>query len=49
MGWRLGARFPAETRDFSVLHSIQTDSEHHLASYLIGTRGSFPGGKVAKA
>jgi hypothetical protein len=35
--------FPAGTRDFSELHSIQTGTGAHPASYPIGTGGSFPG------
>jgi hypothetical protein len=34
---------------FSLLHVVQTGSEAHPASYLMGTRGSFPGGKAAGA
>jgi hypothetical protein len=39
---------PAGARDFSLLHSVQTGSEAHPTSYRMGTRGSFPGGKVAR-
>jgi hypothetical protein len=42
-GW---VRFPA-VHDFSHLHSVQTDSGAHPASYPRGTGGSFPGGKAA--
>jgi hypothetical protein len=46
MGWTAGVRFPAGARDFSLL-SVQTHSRVHPASYPVGNRGSFPGGKVA--
>jgi hypothetical protein len=36
----------AGTGNFSLHHHVQTGSGAHTASYLIGTRGSFPGGKV---
>jgi hypothetical protein len=43
-------RFPA-ARDgnFSLHHRVQNGSEAHSASYPMGTKGSFPGGKVAGA
>jgi hypothetical protein len=31
---------------FSLLHSVQTRSEAHPASYAMGTGGSFPKGKA---
>jgi hypothetical protein len=34
---------------FPLLHSVQTDSGAHQASYPMGTGGSFPGGKAAGA
>jgi hypothetical protein len=34
-------RFSAGARVVSFLHSLQTDSEDHLASYKIGTCGFF--------
>jgi hypothetical protein len=37
-----GVRFPAGTRDFSLLHSVQTGSGAHPASYIMGTGGYFP-------
>jgi hypothetical protein len=37
-------RFPAEAGNFSH-HRIQNGSGAHPASYPMGTRGSFPGGK----
>jgi hypothetical protein len=36
-------------QDFSLLYSVQTGSGAHLASYTMGTGGSFPGGKAAGA
>jgi hypothetical protein len=35
--------------NFSLHHCIQNGSVAHPASYPVGTRGSFPGGKVASA
>jgi hypothetical protein len=35
--------------NFSLHHRIQNGSGAHSASYRIGTRGSFPGGKAAGA
>jgi hypothetical protein len=40
-------RFPAEAGNFSLHYRIQNGSGTHPASYPIGTRGSFPGGKAA--
>jgi hypothetical protein len=34
---------------FSPYHRVQTGSETHPASYPMGTRGSFPGGKAPGA
>jgi hypothetical protein len=42
-------RFPAEAGNFSLHHRVQNGSEVHRASYPVGTRGSFPGSKVAGA
>jgi hypothetical protein len=42
-------RFPAGAGNFSLHHRVQNGFEAHPASYLMGTRGSFPGGKVAGA
>jgi hypothetical protein len=39
-------RFPAGAGNFSLHHRVQNDSGAHLASYPMGTRGSFPGGKA---
>jgi hypothetical protein len=36
-------------RNFSLPHRVQTGSEAYAASNPVGTRGSFPGGKVAGA
>jgi hypothetical protein len=38
-----GVRFPGGVREFSLLHSVQTDSKDHPASYAMGFGGSFPG------
>jgi hypothetical protein len=38
----------AKARDFSFLHSIQTGSEAHLSSFLMGTRSSFLGEKQSR-
>jgi hypothetical protein len=40
---------PAGTENFSLHHRIQNGSGAHAASYPMGTRGSFPGGKAAGA
>jgi hypothetical protein len=40
-------RFPAEAGNFSFHHRVQNGSGAHPASYPIGTRGSFSGGKAA--
>jgi hypothetical protein len=42
-------RFPARAENFSLHHRIQNSSGAHPASYPMGTRGSFLGGKVAGA
>jgi hypothetical protein len=43
-------RFPAGAgNSFSIHHRVQNGSGVHSASYPMGTRGSFPGGKVAGA
>jgi hypothetical protein len=35
--WAAGVRFLAGARDFSVLYSLQTGSEHYPDSYPMGT------------
>jgi hypothetical protein len=40
-------RFPAGAGNFSLHHRVQNGSGDHPASYSMGTRGSFPGGKAA--
>jgi hypothetical protein len=40
-------RFPAGAGNFSLHHRVQNGSGGHPFSYLVGTRGPFPGGKVA--
>jgi hypothetical protein len=47
-GWMTGVRFPTGERDFSLLHSVQTGSGAHPASYPMGTGGYFPEGKAAR-
>jgi hypothetical protein len=42
-------RFPARAGNFSLHHRIQNGSEAYPASYSMGTRGSFPGGKAGGA
>jgi hypothetical protein len=42
-------RFPTGAGNFSLHHRIQNASGAHPASYPMGTRGSFPGGKAAGA
>jgi hypothetical protein len=44
-----GVRFPAGAGNFSLHHRVQNGSGAHPASYLMGTRCSFPGGKAAEA
>jgi hypothetical protein len=44
-GSRVG--FPAGAGNFSIHHRVQNGSGAHPASYPMGTRGSFPGGKAA--
>jgi hypothetical protein len=41
-GWTAGIRFQAGAT-FSYLHSVQTGSGAHRASYPMGTGGDFPG------
>jgi hypothetical protein len=42
-------RFPAGAGNFSLHHLVQNGSGAHLASYPMGCRRSFPGGKAAGA
>jgi hypothetical protein len=42
-------RFPAGAGSFSLHHRVQNGSGAHPASYPMGTRGSFSGGKAAGA
>jgi hypothetical protein len=42
-------RFLAGARNFSLHHRAQNGSGAHPSSYLMGTRGSFSGGKAAGA
>jgi len=45
----IGVRFPMGAGDFSHRHRFQNGSGVRRASYTMGTRGSFPGGKAAGA
>jgi hypothetical protein len=47
--WTAGVRFPAEARDFYLLHRVQTRSGIHPAAYPMGTGAFFSGGKAAGA
>jgi hypothetical protein len=47
--FRIWVIFPAGSRDFSLLHSVQTGSGSHPASYPMGTGGCLPGGKAVVA
>jgi hypothetical protein len=54
LGYRMddqGSRvqFPVGAGNFSLHHHVQNSSGAHPASYPMGTRGSFPGGKVTGA
>jgi hypothetical protein len=42
-------RFPAKAGNFSLHHRIKTCSGAHAASYPMGIRGSFLGGKATGA
>jgi hypothetical protein len=42
-------RLPEGAGNFFLHHRVQKGSGAHPASYPMGTRGSFPGGKVAGA
>jgi hypothetical protein len=49
-GWMIGGsrvQFLVRAGNFYLHHCIQNGSGAHPASYPMGTRGSFPGGKVA--
>jgi hypothetical protein len=47
--WGSRVRFQAGAEDFSLHHRVQNGSEAHPASYPMGTREPFPGGKAARA
>jgi hypothetical protein len=44
-----GVRFLAGVGNFSLNHYVQNGSGAHPTSYPMGIRGSFPGGKAARA
>jgi hypothetical protein len=46
MGWTIGVRSPTGAEDVSSSPFVQTGSEAHPASYLIGSGDPFPGGKA---
>jgi hypothetical protein len=50
MGYRLDSpgSIPGSAK-FSLINSIQTDTGVHPASYPMGTGGSFPGDRAARA
>jgi hypothetical protein len=39
---RVWVQFPAEAKDFYLLHNVQTGSEAHPAACPVGTGGLFP-------
>jgi hypothetical protein len=39
----------SETENFSLHHRVQNGSVAHPASYPMGSKGSFPGGKAAES
>jgi hypothetical protein len=45
----VGVKESRQDQEFSLLHSVQTGSGAHPASYTMGTGSSFPGGKAAVA
>jgi hypothetical protein len=47
--WGSRVRFSTRAGNFSLHHRVQNGSGAHPASYPIGSRGSFPGGKAAGA
>jgi hypothetical protein len=47
--WDSRVRILAEDGNFSLHHRVQNGSGAHPASYPMGTRGSFSGGKAAGA
>jgi hypothetical protein len=47
--WGSRVRFLVGAGNFSLHHCIQNGSAAHSISYPMGTRGSFPGGKAARA
>jgi hypothetical protein len=47
--WGSRIRFPAGAGNFSLCNHVQNGSGAHPASYPMDNRGSFPGGKAARA
>jgi hypothetical protein len=46
--WWTASWFLADARDYSLLHSVETDSGAHPASYKVGTVDFFPGVQSVK-
>jgi hypothetical protein len=46
--WTAGVRFLARTRNFSLVHSVQTGFGVQPASFPMGSGGFFTGGKAAE-
>jgi len=49
MGWTTMVQLLAGAQNFSLCHHVLTGSGAHPASYLMGTRSSFLGGKAVGA
>jgi hypothetical protein len=47
--WGSRVQFLAEAGNFSLHHQVQHSTGAHPASYQVGARGSFPGGRMAGA
>jgi len=47
--WMIGFRLPAGAGNFSLDHHVQTGYGAYPASYPMGTGGSFPVDKAARA
>jgi len=44
----IGVQVLAGAGNYSLCHHVQTHSGAHPASYPVGTRASFPGGKAVR-
>jgi len=49
LDYGLDVRFPTGAENFSLYNRVQNGSGAHTASYPMGNRSSFPGGKLAGA